>query len=80
MTTIRAINDRLIAQAVKLGKHKTKKAAVTTALREYIKSRKRLRILDMFGKVNYWPGYDYKAARRRDNKRIPKSQPSRHRL
>ena len=52
--------------------------AVTMALREYIKSKKRLRILDMFGKVDFWPGYDYKAARRRGNKRIPKSQPSRN--
>ncbi len=71
MATILALNDRLIDQAVKLGKHKTKRAAVTQALREYIKSKKRLRILDMFGKVDFWPDYDYKAARRRDNKAHP---------
>jgi Arc/MetJ family transcription regulator len=72
MATNLALDDRLIEQAVKLGNHKTKKAAVTTALQEYVKSKKRLGILDMFGKVDFDPRWDYKAARRRSNKRIPK--------
>jgi Arc/MetJ family transcription regulator len=73
MATNLALDDSLIEEAVKLGKHKTKKAAVTTALEQYVKSIKRLGILDMFGKVDFDPAWDYKTARRRSNKRIPKS-------
>jgi hypothetical protein len=65
MPTNLALDDNLITEAVKLGKHKTKKEAVTAALTEYIKYRKRLRILDMVGTVDYDPIYDYKAERRR---------------
>ena len=66
MPTNLHLDDRLIEAARKIGKHKTKKAAVTAALEEYVKRRKRLKILDMFGKVEYYPDYDYKALRRRD--------------
>jgi hypothetical protein len=73
MATNLALDDRLISEAVKIGKHKTKREAVNAALVEYIKSRKRLRILDLFGKVEFRPEWDYKADRRRGLKRIPKS-------
>jgi len=59
------LDDKLINEARKIGKHKSKKAAVTAALEEYIQRRKRLRILDLFGKIDYDPRYDYKAERRR---------------
>lgn len=72
MATNLALDDKLIAEAVKLGKHKTKREAVTTALKEYVKSRKQLGILKMFGKVDFDARWDYKADRRRGNKRIPK--------
>lgn len=65
MPTNLALDDQLIREAVKLGKHKTKKDAVTAALKEYVRRRKQLRILDLFGKVDYDPSYDYKAERRR---------------
>ena len=65
MATNLALDDKLIREAVKIGKHRTKKEAVTAALNEYVKRRKRLRILDLFGQVDYDPKYDYKAARRR---------------
>ncbi len=65
MATNLAIDDRLIEQAVKLSGHKTKKAAVTEALREYIHRRKQARILKLFGKIDIDPKYDYKRARRR---------------
>ena len=74
MATNLALDDKLIAEAVKLGKHKTKREAVTTALQEYVKSIRRLGILDMVGKVDFWPNYDYKAARKRGNKRRPRSR------
>jgi len=40
-------------------------AAVTQALKEYIQHRKQMRILDLFGKIDFADGYDYKAQRAR---------------
>ena len=74
MATNLALDDKLIAEAVKLGKHKTKREAVNAALQEYVKSIRRLGILDMVGKVDFWPDYDYKASRKRGNKRLPRSR------
>jgi Arc/MetJ family transcription regulator len=65
MATNLALDDRLIDEARALGGHKTKKEAVTTALREYIKRHKQRRILDLVDQIAYDPAYDYKAARRR---------------
>ena len=39
MATNLALDDNLIGDPVKLGGHKTKRAAVTAAFEEYIKSR-----------------------------------------
>jgi Arc/MetJ family transcription regulator len=66
MPTNLAIDDSLIEEARKIGHHGTKKAAVTAALDEYIRRRKQLQILDLFGTINYQQDYDYKANRRRD--------------
>ena len=65
MATNLAISDELIEQAKQLGNHKTKKAAVTAALEEYIQRRKQLQILDLFGTIEWDPDYDYKALRKR---------------
>jgi Arc/MetJ family transcription regulator len=64
MPTNLALDDRLIAQAVAAGKHKSKKDAVTAALKEYVKSRQRRQILSLTGKVEYWDDYDHKQLRR----------------
>ena len=56
---------KLIGEARRIGRHKTKKDAVTAALVEYIQRRKQLRILEAFGTVDFDPTYDYKAERRR---------------
>ena len=66
MATNLQIDDRLINKAVKIGKHKTKKEAVTQALTEYIQHREQLRILNLFGKIDYDDDYDYKAQRRKN--------------
>jgi len=68
MPTNLAIDDRLIAEAQKLGAHKSKKDAVTVALQSYVRHLKQLRLLDAFGTVDFDPTYDYKAERRRDNR------------
>lgn len=65
MATNLAIDDRLIEEARKTGGHKTKKEAVTTALQEYIRHHKQMRILEAFGTVDFDPEYNYKAERRK---------------
>ena len=69
MPTNLAIDDRLIAEAKKVGHHRTKKEAVTAALDEYIRKRKKLDVLEMFGKIDYDEDYDYKLERDRKPKR-----------
>ena len=59
-----AIDDRLIQEAQKLGRHRTKKDAVNAALGEYIRRRKQREIISLFGTIDYDPAYDYKRARR----------------
>lgn len=70
MPTNLAIDDKLILEALRVGRHKTKKEAVTAALREYIQRRKQLRILALAGTIDYDPNYDYKALRKRQLSRI----------
>ena len=65
MATNLALDDRLIEEARRAGKHKTKKEAVSAALEEYILRRKQLRILGACGKFDFDPTYDYKAERKR---------------
>ena len=65
MATNLAIDDKLIEEARRTGGHKTKKEAVTAALDEYIRRRKQLRLLELFGTIDYDRAYDYKAARTR---------------
>jgi Arc/MetJ family transcription regulator len=65
MATNLALDDKLIEAAVRAGGHKTKKAAVTAALTEYVRSRRRRQILRWRGQVDYFDDYDYKALRRR---------------
>jgi Arc/MetJ family transcription regulator len=65
MATNLALDDNLIEEARRAGRHKTKKDAVTAALAEYVQRRKQLRILKAFGSVDFDPKYDYKAERRR---------------
>jgi hypothetical protein len=63
MPTNLAIDDRLIAQAQKLGRHKTKKDTVNAALDEYIRRRQQAAIIALFGTIDYDPAYDYKRER-----------------
>ena len=65
MATNLEIDDALIVKAVKLGGHKTKKAAVTEALGEYLAHLEQVKILDLFGTVDYDPKYDHKKQRRK---------------
>jgi hypothetical protein len=65
MATNLAISDTLILEAQKIGRHKTKKDAVTQALKEYISHHKQMGIFDLKGQIEYYPDYDYKKHRDR---------------
>lgn len=65
MATNLAIDDALLREAQRVGKHATKKATVTEALVEYIARRKQLEILDLFGTIEVDARYDYKKERRK---------------
>jgi Arc/MetJ family transcription regulator len=64
MATNLAIDDKLIEEAKKLGRHRTKKETVTAALDEYIQRRKQQKILSLFGTIEYARAYDYQRERR----------------
>ena len=63
MPTNLAIDDKLIEDALIIGKHRTKKAVVTEALQEYIQRRKQVEILKLFGTIDYDADYNYKDRR-----------------
>lgn len=65
MATNLDISPKLIEEACRIGKHRSKKNAVTEALKEYIRSRKQMRILELAGQIDFDPRYDYKKERRR---------------
>ncbi|MEM8892981.1 MAG: type II toxin-antitoxin system VapB family antitoxin [Bacteroidota bacterium] len=65
MATNLSIDQNLLEEALKIGKHSTKKAAVNAALEEYINHRKQLEILSLFNTIEYEKGYDYKSLRSR---------------
>jgi hypothetical protein len=59
------INKKFLKTARRLGNHHSNVETVNAALQEYIRRKKQTRILDLFGKVDFDPTYDYKAERRR---------------
>ncbi len=65
MATNLQIEDELITRAVRLGGHRTKKAAVTQALLDYVNHLEQEKIASLFGKVQYDSTYDYKKQRRK---------------
>jgi len=63
MATNLALDDSLIEEARQLGGQRTKKEVVTQALQEYVQRRKQLKLLDLFGTVEYDDDYDHKTQR-----------------
>ena len=61
MATNLSIDPELIEQARKVSGERTKKAAVTKALQEFIARRQQENILELFGKLEWDADYDYKA-------------------
>lgn len=65
MATNLDLDPALVEAAVAVGGRRTKKEAVTEALKEYIARRRQVRVADLFGTIDYDPRYDYKTQRRR---------------
>ncbi|MGD8328986.1 MAG: type II toxin-antitoxin system VapB family antitoxin [Acidobacteriota bacterium] len=65
MATNLAIDPELIERALVLSGEKTKKAAVTKALEEFIARREQGKLLELFGSMDWDPTFDYKAERSR---------------
>lgn len=64
MATNLAIDPDLLNHALAVSGVRTKKEAVTIALREFIARREQARIVDSFGTLDWDESYDYKADRR----------------
>ena len=65
MATSLSIDPKLIEQAFKVSGERTKAAAVTKALQEFVAHRRQKEMLDLAGKLEWDPGYDYKRERSR---------------
>ena len=65
MATNLSLDPALIARALEVSGEKTKKAAVTRALEEFIARRKQKLLLDLMGKLEWDESFDYKAERSR---------------
>ena len=63
MRTNVVIDDRLIDEALRLSKIKTKKEVIHLALEEFVRNRKRLDLKQLKGKIEFAKGYDYKKLR-----------------
>lgn len=65
MATNLAIDPALIDRALEVSGEKTKRAAVTLALQEFIARREQRRLLDLVGNLDWDDSFDYKAERSR---------------
>src|SRR5580692_3125983 len=66
MATNLSIDPELLERALEVSGERTKKAAVTKALQEFIGRRRQKRLLDLMGKLEWDQSYDYKSERARD--------------
>ena len=65
MATNLAIDPKLLERALIVSGEKTKKAAVTKALTEFIARREQKRLLELFKSFEWNPDFDYKRERSR---------------
>ncbi len=65
MATNLSLDPDLIDRAVAVSGERTKKAAVTRALEEFIARRRQKRIVELMGKLEWDASFDIKAERSR---------------
>jgi Arc/MetJ family transcription regulator len=66
MATNLDLDPDLVQRALELSGESTKRAAVTSALREFIARREQKRLLELFGQLEWDAQFDYKQERSRD--------------
>jgi Arc/MetJ family transcription regulator len=64
MATNLALDPDLLDEVLEVSGERTKKDAVTLALREFVERRTQSKVTDFFGLLEWDEDYDYKAARR----------------
>ena len=65
MATNLSLDPELIERAVELSGERTKKAAVTRALEEFIARRRQKHLAELMGKLEWDLSFDYKTERSR---------------
>jgi hypothetical protein len=65
MATNLSLDPALLDLALAVSGERTKKAAVTKALQEFIARRRQRRLLDLVGQLEWDERFDYKAERSR---------------
>ena len=65
MATNLAIDPDLLERALEVSGERTKKAAVTKALQEFIARREQRRVADLLGNLEWVESYSYKVQRSR---------------
>jgi hypothetical protein len=65
MATNLSLDPKLIEQAFAVSGERTKKAAVTLALEEFIARRKQKALVQLMGKFEWDPSFNYKKERSR---------------
>ena len=57
------LDEKMMNEALRLSKAKTKKELIHQALKEFVENRRRLNLLDLEGKIKFAEGYDHKRMR-----------------
>jgi len=65
MATNLSLDPDLLERTLRVSEEKTKKAAVTKALKEYVARHEQRGVAKLFGKLQWDPSYDYKKDRSR---------------
>jgi len=63
MRTNIVLDEELVKEAFKYSSAQTKRELVREALTFYLENKKRKNLLDLFGKIDFANGYDYKKLR-----------------
>ncbi len=59
------INENLLQEALALSNYKSSNAVIEAALHEYIQHRKQLKVMELFGTIDYDCDYNYKQQRQK---------------
>jgi len=67
MRTNIVLDDKLVGEAFRYSRAKSKRELIHQALQEFVEHHHRKNVLDLVGKVKIAENYDHKALRERDS-------------